>query len=1108
MILNCKTRSGDNNIHGQAKIVFIATEKDRVEYLEEIWSDISKHVNVALFYVENYSESDEQEMLECLEEMQMAIVPVTADLFYSENPAKGPWISKVKELNVPILPIMCEAGILEEYGELFGELQFMDKYEYYEKSKGTQISYEDKLKARLTQILIGDELAKKVQAAFEEYVFLSYRKMDRKQAKQLMKMIHSHKKCEDFAIWYDEFLVPGESFEQGIQNALKQSKAFVLCVTENILDEGNYVLETEYPQAIRNKDNVPVILIQMSETDMERLSVLYSDGISEDFISLDDEDRERKIPEKLVEALNRVAAYVDNDSAEHEYYVGLAYLYGINMEMDAEHGLALLERSAESGYIPAMKQLAKMYEEGIFVTSDLIKATEYQTAIVKKLEEKISEKSSIDVYEELFEETQVLMSYYSYDSNFDGQADIYKHFVEVLWRFECTSAEEKTNRAILDLRLVASIRIPKGNHNTYIRALRSLRSEQSKINKEVFDTKNKEMILRYIGAALDYYDHAEMTGDYAGYWTIINSFLENNGLDELSDGEKISFGLRLMSQQNRNKEGLSSNSSQRMSEIDTPRDFYEKMLKVDFLYDMFEEVYDLCKKQYENRPDDINSLRDMAEAAFAMAIFTIKGSEITENNMSDFGKNPSMDYSEGTNEDEIKKKLIEYYNSYNYIYDEYKIYFREALDIEYRIVEDSRLVSDIAVMSEYIHELLNAHSTSFAMMDEYFTVDRAYIEDYNEKLIRIAIEVYKETESQETLDIFKEAIANCADLEKVNEYYSLIVDVLSENNNSSIGMQKQFAEISIEYATRVFGKYHLNITEYNGNEIAVIKSALDSYKEAMAIYKANIDNGLHIISEGEYEYRLTREKEYEIIVSFYEELQKDPKKYAEISEIGRLSNEFRLKNALEIEKLCEETNPESDKHLEAIKNVMGCIERCYDDSIDDYDKKISLLGLHDVYAKKAGTFDSIQKVSENAYFYYTRLSDARKGEYPQKLIDLLNDKAIDAYEKIISECQKDIYSPGNLKEFRHSCGILSDLYKEDGNGEKAIECIRMKIDSYDSAETEGIALAASKMDFAAVLVKRGWGADAEFIIEYCDEHGLPETKEDLIKSMRDKGMIE
>ncbi len=132
-----------------------------------------------------------------------------------------------------------------EFNRICGDLQCLDPTARDE----TAISYEDKLTHYLNSVLIGDETAQKVRDAFDAYIFLSYRKKDRRFAQELMRLIHKNDFCRNLAIWYDEFLVSGESFNQAIQDALTKRKLFALVVTPNLLEQGNYVMQHEYPDA-------------------------------------------------------------------------------------------------------------------------------------------------------------------------------------------------------------------------------------------------------------------------------------------------------------------------------------------------------------------------------------------------------------------------------------------------------------------------------------------------------------------------------------------------------------------------------------------------------------------------------------------------------------------------------------------------------------------------------------------------------------------------------------------------------------------------------------------------------------------------------------------
>lgn len=171
--------------------------------------------------------------------------------------------------HIPVLPIMIEAGIEDFYKERFGELQFL----YPSGGDSTEISYSTKLDKYLDSVLISDELAQRVRKAFDAYIFLSYRKKDRKYANDLMRLIHSEPELRDIAIWFDEFLTPGESFQQNIEKMLDKSELFALLVTPNLLEKPNYVMTDEYPMAMeKGKTILPA---EMVATDRNELRSDY-----------------------------------------------------------------------------------------------------------------------------------------------------------------------------------------------------------------------------------------------------------------------------------------------------------------------------------------------------------------------------------------------------------------------------------------------------------------------------------------------------------------------------------------------------------------------------------------------------------------------------------------------------------------------------------------------------------------------------------------------------------------------------------------------------------------------------------------------------------------
>jgi hypothetical protein len=175
--------------------------------------------------------------------------------------------------------------------------------------------------------LVGDELAEKIRAAFDACVFLSYRKKDRKYAQELMRLIHKNDFCRDIAIWYDEFLTPGEDFNNSIEEALGKSELFVLAVTPNLVNEINYVMTEEYPKA---KELGKVILpAELVATDKKELSKKY-----ENIPTPVDAHNDNALTEALLEAVKKIAIKENDDSPEHNFFIGLAYLSGVDVEVD------------------------------------------------------------------------------------------------------------------------------------------------------------------------------------------------------------------------------------------------------------------------------------------------------------------------------------------------------------------------------------------------------------------------------------------------------------------------------------------------------------------------------------------------------------------------------------------------------------------------------------------------------------------------------------------------------------------------------------------------------------------------------------------------------
>lgn len=371
----CRTK-GNAIPKGKPRVYFTCHPEDFDRYFDRICEDIFKTHDCAVFYTEDMtSVIEEQNKATDLESNNLFLIPVTIRLLSQPNRAMDIDIPFAFKKHIPVLPFMMEPGIDEFYAKKFGELQYLNPYSM----DLAEISYEEKLKKYLESVLISDRMEARIRQAFDCYIFLSYRKKDRHYANELMSLIHSHPKCRDIAIWFDEFLVPGESYKANIKKALQNSKLFTLLVTPNLLEEPdgkpNYVMGEEYPAA---RDLcMDVLAAEMEKTDKATLAEKYP-GIPDCV-----DPREEVFKARLLESISKIANTANDDDPMHNFLIGLAYLEGIDVEIDRQRGLKLITYAAEADLPEAMEKLYRMYSDGLNVKLDYQKAVSWAEKIVE-----------------------------------------------------------------------------------------------------------------------------------------------------------------------------------------------------------------------------------------------------------------------------------------------------------------------------------------------------------------------------------------------------------------------------------------------------------------------------------------------------------------------------------------------------------------------------------------------------------------------------------------------------------------------------------------------------------------------------------------------------
>lgn len=495
-----KFKPDNLNPQGRPKVYFCCHTNDFDNYFEVVTNEILEKQKCTIWYAENEDEIND-EYLSKLKEMQLFVMPVTTNLLCTENMALDVEFRFAIENHIPVLPLMQEQGLETLFNQKCGDLQFLDK----QNTDITAISYDEKLEKYLSSVLIGDELAEKIRAAFDAYVFLSYRKKDRKYAQELMRLIHKNEFCRDIAIWYDEFLTPGENFNDSIIQAIQKSDLFVLTVTPNLVNEKNYVMTAEYPLA--QKEGKFIIPAEMVATKKSDLSSSFK-NIPECVNARN----EKEFSATLLKTIKEIAIQENKKTPEHNFFIGLAYLNGLDVEVDRDKALKLIESSAECGVIEAISKLVQMYYSGIAVERDFGKAAHWQKKKVVLLEKVVDEsqesnnKNTFDLIESMILLSELLSDGTGELASNEEALQVCEKAVGLSEKIIPVDAFEMSEKLELRLNSIRRLAIAYELNNSYeqakecyhsiIRDRETLTRYDLEMNDEKLDIYNKYIIAR------------------------------------------------------------------------------------------------------------------------------------------------------------------------------------------------------------------------------------------------------------------------------------------------------------------------------------------------------------------------------------------------------------------------------------------------------------------------------------------------------------------------------------------------------------------------------------------------------------------------------------
>lgn len=195
-------------------------------------------------------------------------------------------------------------------------------------------------------------------------------------------------------------------------------------VTPNLVNEKNYVQTTEYPMARDAKKKI--LPAEFVNTDYKKLSDMYPN-----IPDCVDAENSIQLTETLMNSLRSIAKKENDSDPQHNFFIGLAYLNGIDVEIDVEHAKALIVSAAEAGLNEATEKLVSMYQNGDGVERDYLKAIEWQRKLVEQLREAYSSSGSVQDGRKLIGALGNLGYYFWGICNLSEAEDAYKEMRDI-----------------------------------------------------------------------------------------------------------------------------------------------------------------------------------------------------------------------------------------------------------------------------------------------------------------------------------------------------------------------------------------------------------------------------------------------------------------------------------------------------------------------------------------------------------------------------------------------------------------------------------------------------------------------------------------------------
>ena len=359
MTLQFKTRGSMITRHQPR--VFLSCDYCDTALRDTVISHLLSHqygIDAVVVYDDGAAPTDKSDLQDALHECRLLVLVVSSALIAAieQGQALPVAVQLAKDMDLPVVPIAVTAQDLPAITAHLGAVHALAM---------TQPSFFDQLKAMLGQVVVTvRETQAILDKAFSATLFLSYRKKDVTLAREVVHRLHDLYGLESVAVWYDSYLTAGRAFDDEIRQSIDAADAFVLLVTDHLMEPGNYVMTDEYPYARDSgkiifgvaPDGLPAGYRDVFDVDVN-LSRYELDGVRQ-----------------LVPALRGQDGTL---TAEQSYYLGLAYLYGVMVERDPKRGVDLIEDAGDDDGrigLDAMKQMVEVHTQGLAGSTDHYRA--------------------------------------------------------------------------------------------------------------------------------------------------------------------------------------------------------------------------------------------------------------------------------------------------------------------------------------------------------------------------------------------------------------------------------------------------------------------------------------------------------------------------------------------------------------------------------------------------------------------------------------------------------------------------------------------------------------------------------------------------------------